>query len=357
VFDTADQGRALFAGEEEGLVYSRYGNPNTDEFVEKLCRLEGCETGIATATGMSAVFTCLAGLLESGDRLVSSRSVFGSTFGVLNTWMPRFGIEVGWVDATDLDGWKEAIEGGAKLAFAETPSNPGLELIDIQAVADLCIAAGIPLVVDNCFATPYLQRPTEFGAHIVTHSATKFIDGQGRVLGGAILGPEEYLANIRAFARTSGPALSPFNAWILSKSLETLAVRMDRHCANALELARFLQNHRRVNWVKHPDLPTHPQHELAQRQMKSGGGLVTFEVEGGTPAGMGFLDRLELISRSSNLGDSRSIATHPPSTTHSKLSAEERARVGITDGTIRVSVGLEDIEDIVSDIDHALGGM
>ncbi|MFW5814651.1 MAG: O-succinylhomoserine sulfhydrylase [Spirochaetota bacterium] len=355
VFDSAEQARALFAGEEQGLVYSRYGNPNTDELIEKLCALEGTEDGLATATGMAAMFASIAGLVRAGDHVVASRALFGSTYQILATILPRWGVETTFVDPKDLDAWERAVRPETRLLFCETPSNPGLELTDIEAVAAIARDHDIVLSVDNCFATPHLQRPASLGAHIVTHSATKFIDGQGRVLGGAILGPRDLIAELRFFIRQTGPALSPFNAWTLSKSLETLAVRVDRHCENALALAKRLESHPKVAWVRYPFLESHPQAELAKRQMRAGGGLVTFEVEGGEEGGMAFLNALRMVSRSSNLGDTRSIATHPATTTHSKLSEAERAAIGITPGTVRLSVGLEAVEDLVEDVERALG--
>ncbi len=354
VFDSAEQARDLFTGQEEGLIYSRYGNPNTDEFVDKLCALEGAEDGLATATGMAAMFASIAGLVRSGDHIVASRALFGSTLAIMNTILPRWGVTTTLVDPKDLDEWKSATKPETRLYFAETPSNPGLELIDIAALAEIAREMDVILSVDNCFATPLIQRPIELGAHIVTHSATKFIDGQGRTLGGAILGDRSLINELRFFTRQTGPALSPFNAWVLSKSLETLSVRLDRHCSNAMELATHLQSDSRVTWVRYPFLESHPQHELAKRQMSMGGGLVTFEVAGGVEGGMAFLNALSMVTRSSNLGDTRSIATHPATTTHSRLTEDERALVGITPGTIRLSVGLEEIADIINDVDQAL---
>lgn len=355
VFDSAEQARDLFAGEEAGLVYSRYGNPNTDEFVQKLCQMEGAEDGIATATGMAAMFASIAGLVRTGDHIVASRALFGSTLALMNTILPRWGVTTTFVDPTNLDEWRAAVGPRTRLFFAESPSNPGLELIDIAALADIARASKVILSVDNCFATPVIQRPIALGAHLVTHSATKFIDGQGRTLGGAILGDTALISELRFFTRQTGPALSPFNAWILSKSLETLSVRLERHCSNALAVARHLEQDSRISRVRYPFLETHPQHQLALRQMSMGGGIVTFAVGGGAPGGMAFLNGLQMVSRSSNLGDTRSIATHPATTTHSKLTEDERAALGITPGTIRLSVGLEDYADIISDIDQALG--
>lgn len=354
VFDSAEQARALFAGEEAGLIYSRYSNPNTDEFIAKMCRLENAEDGIATASGMAAMYAGLISFLRSGDHIVASRSIFGSTHQIITQLLPRWGIEHSYVAATATEQWEDAIKPNTKLIFVETPSNPGLDLVDLELLGEVAARNGVILNVDNCFATPYIQRPTDFGATIITHSATKFIDGQGRVLGGAVLGTAELIEEVRFFTRHTGPAMSPFNAWLLSKSLETLSVRMERHCDNAEEIARRLEATDGVNWVRYPTLPSHPQAELARTQMKRGGGIVTFEVAGGLEAGRRFLDSLQMTSLSSNLGDTRTIATHPASTTHSKLTDEERAAVGITDGLIRVSVGLEDVDDIYDDIGQAL---
>jgi len=355
LFDSPEQARALFAGEEEGLVYSRYGNPNTDELVHKLCALEGCEAGVATASGMAAMFASLAAFLDAGDHVVASRSLFGSTIQIVTQLLPRWGIEHTLVDIADLDAWARAIRPTTKLLFAETPSNPGLDIVDIRALAEIAHARGLLLCIDNCFATPYLQNPARLGADIVAHSATKFIDGQGRVLGGAILGPRKPIEKVQFLTRHTGPAMSPFNAWILSKSLETLAVRMERHCENALAVAQFLEGRKEVSWVKYPFLASHPQSDVARRQMRMGGGIVTFELAGGLSAGTAFMESIRMLSLSANLGDTRTIATHPASTTHSKLSEEERRAVGITPGLVRISVGLEHIEDIIADIEQALG--
>lgn len=356
VFDDAEQARALFADEQQGNIYTRFSNPNNDEFIEKLCLLEGTEDGIATASGMAAMFSSMAAFLRSGDHIVVSRSVFGSTHQIVTQLLPRWGIEYTYMDSSaSPEDWKAAIRKRTKLFFLETPSNPALDLIDIKALADICNDAGIILNVDNCFATPYLQNPAELGAHIVTHSATKFIDGQGRTIGGAILGSKELIKEVRFFARHTGPSMSPFNGWILSKSLETLAVRMDRHCENALKIAKALEGNPTLSQVKYPFLPSHPQYELAKAQMRQGGGIVTFELKGGLEKGRAFLNTLKMISITANLGDSRSIATHPASTTHSKLSVQEREAVGITDGLIRISAGLEHVDDILEDILQAIG--
>jgi O-succinylhomoserine sulfhydrylase len=353
-FEDAEQARALFANEQEGNIYSRFSNPNNDEFIQKMCLLEGTEDGFATATGMAAMFVSMAPFLSSGDHILISRSVFGSTHQIVNNIFPRWGITHTFVDIDKTETWEKEIKPNTKMIFLETPSNPALDLVDLEWVVKLANAHNIIVNVDNCFATPYLQTPAQYGVHLVTHSATKFIDGQGRVLGGCVLGRKDLIEQVRYFARHTGPALSPFNGWILSKSLETLAVRMDRHSSNALELAQRLEKHEKINWVKYPFLPSHPQYELAKKQMRSGGGIVTFEVKGGIEAGRKFLDALQMISFSANLGDTRSIATHPASTTHSKLAEEERQKVGITAGLIRLSVGLENVDDIWNDINQAL---
>ncbi len=353
-FEDAEQGRAMFADEIEGNIYTRYSNPNNSEFIEKMCLLDGAEDGIATASGMAAVFSAIAGLLRSGDHILSSRSVFGSTHQLLSNVFPRWGISYTYADIKQTETWESLIQPNTKMILVETPSNPGLDLIDLAFLGALCKKHNIILHVDNCFATPYLQKPIDFGADIVTYSATKFIEGQGRAIGGAIVGRKDLIKEIRYFARHTGPSLSPFNAWILSKSLETLAVRMDRHCSNALLLAQALEAHPSVNWVKYPYLPSHPQHELALRQMKAGGGVVCFDLKGGVEAGKAFMNAINMISLTANLGDTRSIATHPASMTHSKLTENERLAVDITPGLIRVSVGLEHIEDIKKDILQAL---
>ena len=356
VFEDAEHARALFAKEVDGNIYSRYSNPNNNEFVDKLCALEGAEDGIATASGMAAMFLSIASFVESGDHVLASRSIFGSTHQILTELLPRWGVTYTYVDVNaSAEEWTAAITPNTKMLFLETPSNPALDIIDIAKVSEIAHAHNVLVNVDNCFATPYLQNPIKLGADIVTHSATKFMDGQGRTLGGAILGRKELIEKVQFMARHTGPAMSPFNGWILSKSLETLAVRMDRHCSNAAKLAAFLSDHPQVELVKYPHLESHPEFELAKKQMKQGGGLVTFEIKGGLENGRKFLNALQMLSLTSNLGDSRSIATHPASTTHSKLTDEERAVVGITPGLIRISTGLEHIDDIIADIDGALG--
>lgn len=354
VFEDAEQMRAAFSDEIEANIYSRYSNPNVDELLEKVSRLEGGEAAWGTATGMAAVFTTFAALLENGDHIVSSKSVFGSTHQLFVNILPKWGITTTYVDAIDYEAYEQAIRPETKMVYIETPSNPGLDIIDIKHLAAICKSKKVLLVVDNCFATPVLQQPLVLGADITIHSATKYMDGQGRVLGGLIVSTKEIIAKIQAFARHSGPALSPFNAWILSKALETLHLRMEKHCEQAFEIARRLEKNERVDWVKYPFLGSHPQHDIAREQMKHGGGIVTFQIKGGLQAGRKFLDSLNLFSLTPNLGDSRSIATHPASTTHSKLKQEEREAVGISDGLVRLSIGLEHIEDIWEDLEAAL---
>jgi O-succinylhomoserine sulfhydrylase len=354
VFDDAEHMRAAFSDEVEANIYSRYSNPNVDELLVKVATLEGGEAAWATATGMAAVFTTFAALLKSGDHIVSSRSVFGSTHQLFLNILPKWGITTTYVDADDYEGYLNAIQENTKIVYLETPSNPALEIIDLERIGKVVAEKGIKLVVDNCFATPVIQQPLKFGAHISIHSATKYMDGQGRVLGGLIVSDAETILQIQGFARHSGPAMSPFNAWVLSKSLETLHLRMEKHCSQALSIAERLENHLSVAWVKYPFLPSHPQVEIAKKQMRWGGGIVTFEVKGGLEAGRRFFDALNLFSLTPNLGDSRSIATHPASTTHSKLKPEERLAVGISDGLVRLSIGLEHLEDIWEDLDQAL---
>ncbi len=354
VFDDAEQARALFADEIPGNIYSRYSNPNTDEFIRKLCLLEGAEDGIATASGMAAVFVSMASLLKSGDHVLASRALFGSTHQILTKLFPRWGISFTYADTGSPEQWAALFQPSTRLVFVETPSNPGLDLIDLTWLGTLCKERGVPLLVDNCFATPYLQTPIALGADLVIHSATKYIDGQGRTLGGAIVGQKDLIAEARFFARHTGPAMSPFNAWVLSKSLETLAVRMDRHCGNALALARHFEGHPELEQVRYPGLPSHPQHPLAARQMRAGGGIVAIVVRGGLERARRFLDSVSLMSHSPNLGDTRTIVTHPSSTTHSKLTEAERLAVGIPPGLIRISVGLEHVDDIIADVSRAL---
>jgi O-succinylhomoserine sulfhydrylase len=354
LFEGADHARALFAGEQEGMIYSRYDNPSNDEFIDKMKLLEGTADGVATASGMAAIFGALAGTLSSGDHILACRSLFGSSFQVLSVILPRFGITASFFDLDKPETWEGLITPATKLVFVETPTNPGLDLVGLEFLSALCKKRGLILAVDNCFATPYLQTPAAWGADLVLHSATKFIDGQGRGLGGVILGNETLIEPIRFFCRQTGPALSPFHGWMFSKSLETLAVRMDRHCDNAEYLATKLEGHPALRWVKHPSLKSHPHHALAQKQMKRGGGLLTLDLKGGLEAGKRFLDALELCSLTANLGDTRTTATHPGSTTHSKLSDAEKAAVGIGPGTVRISAGLEHRDDLLADLVRAL---
>ncbi len=353
-FADAEEARAMFADEVPGNIYSRYSNPNTSEFIDKLCLLEKAEDGIATATGMSAMFTSIAGYLQKGDHILASRAIFGSTHQLFTSILPKWGIEHTYFNLHRPEKIESLIQPNTKMIFVESPSNPGLDIIDLEHLGNLASKHGITLNVDNCFATPYLQNPIDYGATLVTHSATKFIDGQGRSLGGAIVGNREIIEEIRFFARHTGPSLSPFNAWLLSKSLETLAVRMDRHCDNAFKIAKYLEGHEELELVKYPFLESHPQHELARKQMKHGGGLVSIIVKGGIERGVKFLSSLKLLSLTANLGDTRTTVTHPASTTHSKLTEEERSSVGIAPGLVRISAGLEDINDIVQDIEQAL---
>ena len=355
IFESAEQGRAIFAEEEEGMVYSRYANPNTTEFIKRVSTLEGAETGLAFASGMAAVFASFAAFIESGDHIVSSRAIFGSTHQLLTQVFPKWGVTHTYVNTADIDAWENAIQANTKILFLESPSNPGLELYDLEKLGELKKKyPQIIFAIDNCFATPYLQKPLKYGFDLSIHSATKYMDGQGRVLGGVIVGNQELINKLMFFIRHTGPAMSPFNAWILSKSLETLGLRMDRHCSNALALAQALEAHGEIENVIYPFLPSHPQYELAKKQMKAGGGIVTFEVKGGKDRAFRFIDELEMIRYTSNLGDSRSIATHPATTTHAKLTEDERESLGIKPGTIRLSVGLEDQEDIIEDILQAL---
>ncbi len=353
-FDNAEEARAKFADELEGNIYSRFSNPNNDEFVRKMCLLEGAEDGVSTATGMASIYLALTSYLKPGDHIVSSRSVFGSTHQIITNILPKWGISHSYVDIADNEAWEEAIMPQTRMLFAETPSNPGLDLCDLKFLGDLAEKNNLMFIVDNCFATPYLQRPLEFGAHISCHSATKFIDGQGRVLGGIVVGSKEIIKEIKFQARQTGPAMSPFNGWLLSKSLETLAVRMDRHCYNAEKLAHYLLENAESKQVKYPFLTSHSQYDLAKQQMSAGGGLVTFELKGGIERCRKFLDNIQMLSLTSNLGDTRTTITHPATTTHSKLTEEERLATGVNSSLIRVSVGLEHIDDIIDDIEQAI---
>ena len=354
VFEDAEDMRASFSEEKERNIYSRFSNPNTSEFVEKIAKMEGAETGFAFATGMSAVFSTLAALLTSGDHIISSRSVFGSTHALFTKYFPRWNITHSYFNVNKVEEIESLITPETKILFAESPTNPGVDILDLEKLGEIAKKHQLILIIDNCFATPYLQNPIKFGADLVIHSATKLIDGQGRVLGGVTVGNAELIREIYLFSRNTGPALSPFNAWILSKSLETLPVRLDRHCENALKVAEFLEADPNTENVKYPFLKSHPQYEIAKKQMKQGGNIVSFEIKDGIEAGRKFIDAIQLCSRSANLGDTRSIVTHPASTTHSKLSEEERLETGISPGLVRVSVGLEHVDDIIGDLKQAL---
>lgn len=354
IFDNAEDMRAAFADETDDNIYSRFVNPTVNEFVDKMVALEGADAGVATSTGMSAVFASFMALLKNGDHLVSCDSVFGSTHNIIKKYLPNYGIDYTYVSADKPEEWEAAIRPNTKMIYLETPTNPGLDIIDLEFVSALAKKHNLILNVDNCFATPVIQKPIDFGAHIVVHSATKWIDGQGRVLGGVIVGQKDLIEKIYLFCRNTGPAMSPFNAWVLSKSLETLDVRMERHSKNALQIAKALENHQKISWLKYPLLQSHPQHDIAVKQMKNGGGIVCFDLKGGLESGIKFLDSLQMLSLTANLGDSRSIASHPASTTHSKLTEEERLKVNITPGLIRISIGLEHPDDVLHDIMQAL---
>lgn len=354
VFDTAEDMRAAFNDEQDAFIYSRYTNPNTNEFVNKVCLLEGAEAGVSMASGMAAIFTTFMALLKAGDHVVSCSSVFGATHAVYTKYFPKWGISHSYFNTNNVEAIESLIKPETKFIYLETPTNPAIELIDLEIVAAIAKKYKILLIVDNCFATPYLQQPIKFGADIVIHSATKYMDGQGRVLGGVAVGRKDLIKEIYLFGRLTGPSMSPFNAWVLSKSLETLALRMDRHCENALYVAQSLENHPKLENVSYPFLPSHPNHAIAKKQMKAGGGIITITLKGGYENAKAFMDKLQMIKISPNLGDARSIATHPASSTHCKLSEEERNQVGITAGLIRISIGLENRDDILKDILAAL---
>jgi len=354
VFEDSEDMRASFAEEKERNIYSRYSNPNSSEFIEKVCKMEGAEDGFAFSSGMSAVFSTFAALLNSGDHIISARSIFGSTHSLFTQVFPKWNISHSYFKIGELENLEKLITPKTKILFAESPTNPGVDILDLEALGRFAKKHKLIMIVDNCFASPYLQQPIKFGADLVIHSGTKLMDGQGRVLAGITVGKRDLIDQIYRYSRITGPALSPFNAWVLSKSLETLGVRVDRHCENALKVAEFLEGNKSVNWVKYPFLKSHPQFKLAKKQMKAGGCVVAFELKGGIDAGKKFFDSIGLLSLSANLGDTRSIVTHPASTTHSKLSAEERLECGITDGMVRVSVGLEHVDDIINDIEQAL---
>lgn len=354
VFEDAEDMRASFTEEKIRNIYSRFSNPNTTEFVEKVIRMEGAEDGYAFATGMAAVYSTFAALLSSGDHIVSARSVFGSTHTLFTKYFPKWNINTSYFDINRPEDIEGLIKPETKILYAESPTNPGVDIIDLEFLGSLAKKHNLLLVIDNCFATPYVQQPIKFGAHLVIHSATKLMDGQGRVLGGVVVGESELIREIYLFSRNTGPAMSPFNAWVLSKSLETLAVRVDKHAENALMLAEFLEAHKSVEKVKYPFLKSHPKYDIARKQMKLGGNIVAIEVAGGVEAGKRFLNAIKMCSLSANLGDTRTIVTHPASTTHSKLSDEEKSAAGITAGLVRISVGLEHVDDIIQDINQAL---
>lgn len=355
VYDSAENMAAAFADDSLDVnIYSRFSNPSVDEFIKKVCLLEGAEDGIATATGMAAVSATFMTFLAKGDHVISASAVFGSTHTILTKYLPKWGIEHSYFDMNRPEDIEALIRPNTKMLYVETPSNPGLDIIDISYVAALCKQHNILFVVDNCFATPAVQQPIKFGADLVLHSATKFMDGQGRVLGGVVVGKKQLVKEMYLFIRNTGPSLSPFNAWVLSKSLETLFVRMDKHGSNALHIAKALEGHPALSWVKYPFLPSHPRYAIAQQQMSNGGGVLTFELKSGLEGGRKFLNSLQWLSMTNNLGDSRTIASHPASTTHSKLTEQERAAVGITPGLIRLSVGLEHPDDIIEEITQAL---
>ena len=354
VFDDAEDMRASFAEEKQRNIYSRFSNPNTSEFIHKVAQMEGAEDGVAFATGMGAIFATFATFLNAGDHVLSVRAVFGSTHTLFTKYFPKWNISTTYFNANEIDNLASLIQPTTKCFYVESPTNPGLDIVDLERLGQFAKAHQLLFIVDNCFATPYLQQPIAFGADLVIHSATKLMDGQGRVLGGITVGKKELIRELYLFARNTGASLSPFNAWVLSKSLETLSIRVDRHCENALFIAKKVEAHPRINWVKYPFLSSHPQYELAKKQMKAGGNIIAFEVEGGLEAGQRFINAIRLCSLSSNLGDSRTIVTHPASTTHSKLEESDQLAVGITKGMIRLSVGLEHPTDVWADIENAL---
>lgn len=354
IFQDAEDMRASFAEEKSKNLYSRFSNPNVTEFTDKIVKMEGAEAGYAFATGMAAIYSTFATLLNAGDHIVSCQSVFGSTHTLFTKYFPKWNIETTYFKAEDAENVEQYIKPNTKILYLETPTNPAIEILDLEFFGEIAKKHNLIFIVDNCFATPYLQQPIKYGADIVVHSATKLIDGQGRVLGGVAVGKADLIREIYLFARNTGPAMSPFNAWVLSKSLETLAVRVEKHCENAMKVAEFLESHPNVELVKYPFLKSHPGYEVAKKQMKLGGNIVAFEIKGGIEGGRKFLDNIRMCSLSANLGDTRTIVTHPASTTHSKLTEEERNEVGITDGLVRCSAGLENIDDIIADLKHAL---
>lgn len=354
IFEDAEEMRASFAEEKERNIYSRFSNPNTSEFIEKICQMEGAEDGVTFSSGMGAVFGTFASLLNAGDHIISSRSVFGSTHSLFTKYFPKWDINTSYFNIDQIDQIEKLIQKKTKCIYVESPTNPGVEILDLEFLSKIAEKYNLLFIVDNCFATPYLQNPIQYGADLVIHSATKLIDGQGRVLGGIVVGKKEFIREIYLFSRNTGNTLSPFNAWVLSKSLETLAVRIERHCSSALEISKKLEKVDQISWVKYPFLTSHPQYELAKKQMKFGGNIISFELKGGLSAGYDFINKIKLCSLSSNLGDTRTIITHPASTTHSKLSSEDRFKVGISEGMIRLSIGLEHPKDIWADLKQAI---
>ncbi|MFL0086274.1 aminotransferase class I/II-fold pyridoxal phosphate-dependent enzyme [Tenacibaculum maritimum] len=354
VFDDAEDMRASFSEEKEKNLYSRFSNPNTTEFIDKIVAMEGAESGYAFATGMAAIFSTFAALLDAGDHIISCKSVFGSTHSLLTKYFPKWNISTSFFNTNNLDEIERLVQPNTKILYAETPTNPAVDVIDLETLHKIARKHNLLLIIDNCFATPYLQNPIKFGADLVIHSATKLIDGQGRVLGGITVGKTNLIRQIYLFSRNTGPAMSPFNAWVLSKSLETLSIRVEKHCQNALEIATFLEKHPKVTSVKYPFLKSHPKYNIAKKQMKLGGNIVAFEIQGGINAGRKFINTIKMCSLSANLGDTKTIITHPASSTHSKLSSEERLEAGISDGLIRCSVGLENTIDIINDLKQAL---
>ena len=354
IFKDAEEMRASFAEEKERNIYSRFSNPNTSEFITKICQMEGAEDGVTFSSGMGAVFGAFAALLNAGDHIISSRSVFGSTHSLFTKYFPKWDINTSYFNIDQIDQIEKLIQKKTKCIYVESPTNPGVEILDLEFLSKIAEKYNLLFIVDNCFATPYLQNPIQYGADLVIHSATKLIDGQGRVLGGIVVGKKEFIREIYLFSRNTGNTLSPFNAWVLSKSLETLAVRIERHCSSALEISKKLEKVDQISWVKYPFLTSHPQYELAKKQMKFGGNIISFELKGGLSAGYDFINKIKLCSLSSNLGDTRTIITHPASTTHSKLSSEDRFKVGISEGMIRLSIGLEHPKDIWADLKQAI---
>lgn len=353
VFEDAEDMRASFAEEKDRNIYSRFSNPNVSEFIEKMVLLENAEDGVGFATGMAAVYNTLVTFLNSGDHIVSASSVFGSTHTLFTKYLPKWNIETTYFNISEPETIESKIQPNTKILFVETPTNPGVEIIDLEFLGKLATKHNLLLIVDNTFATPIIQNPIDFGAHLVIHSATKLIDGQGRALGGVTVGSKELIREIYLFSRNTGPSLAPFNAWIFSKSLETLSIRVEKHSENALKVAQFLESHPAVSSVKYPFLPSHPQYQIAKKQMKLGGNIIAFELNGGKDAGKKFIDSIKLFSISANLGDTRTIVTHPATSTHSKLNATELAEANLTEGLIRISVGLEHIDDIITELNTA----